>query len=63
MFEEMIQLFNLMVKDEKLLPSVAKVQGAYRDSLINDGGFSREEAMQILCSQSIINNGGNSNNK
>ena len=54
MFQEMIRVFKAMVGDPELMPYVAKVQKTYLDALVAEG-FARDEAMQIICSQSIMN--------
>lgn len=55
MFDQVKTILNSILDDKSLLQLSAKIHRQMFESLVEEG-FTEEQAMQIVCSHSILNN-------
>lgn len=54
MFDQVKTILNSILEDKDLLQLSAKIHRRMFDDLVKEG-FTEEQAMQIVCSHSILN--------
>lgn len=53
MFDEITKVMKLMVNDKELMKTTASLYRNFYEALF-EAGFTEEQAMQIVCSHSVL---------